>query len=159
MNVEAGTVVHLHLTVTDDGGQVLEHTGHDGIQILIGAGYVVGGLETALIGLTAGSPFDLTLGPEAAYGPKTTAGPQVVPRRELPRDIATGMPVRLRASDGSSVTLWVHRVEGSRAWIDRDHPHAGKTVRFHGHVAGVRGATADEISHGHVHGPGSDHHH
>ena len=42
--------------------------------------------------------------------------------------------------------------------MDFNHPLAGKDLHFEGDILEVREATADEISHGHVHGPGGHHH-
>jgi len=42
--------------------------------------------------------------------------------------------------------------------LDANHPMAGKTLTFDVEVLGVRAATAEEISHGHVHGPGGHGH-
>lgn len=36
---------------------------------------------------------------------------------------------------------------------DGNHPLAGQTLDFSCTVAGVRSATAEELTHGHVHGP------
>jgi FKBP-type peptidyl-prolyl cis-trans isomerase SlyD len=42
--------------------------------------------------------------------------------------------------------------------IDANHPLAGQTLHFAVEVLGVRAATAEELAHGHVHGPGGHHH-
>jgi len=42
---------------------------------------------------------------------------------------------------------------------DFNPPMAGKTLHFEVEVMEVRAATEDELSHGHVHGPGGHHHH
>jgi FKBP-type peptidyl-prolyl cis-trans isomerase SlyD len=42
--------------------------------------------------------------------------------------------------------------------VDGNHPLAGRTLNFSLEVAEVRKATHEEISHGHVHGPGGHHH-
>jgi FKBP-type peptidyl-prolyl cis-trans isomerase SlyD len=42
--------------------------------------------------------------------------------------------------------------------MDFNHPLAGMDLHFTGQVVDVREATADEISHGHAHGPGGHHH-
>ena len=38
--------------------------------------------------------------------------------------------------------------------VDTNHPLAGQTLTFDVEVTAVRDATKEEISHGHVHGPG-----
>ena len=42
--------------------------------------------------------------------------------------------------------------------MDFNHPLADHELHFIGEVINVRPATAEEISHGHVHGPGGHHH-
>ena len=42
--------------------------------------------------------------------------------------------------------------------IDTNHPLAGQALRFDIEILTVREATAEELSHGHVHGPGGHHH-
>jgi FKBP-type peptidyl-prolyl cis-trans isomerase SlyD len=43
--------------------------------------------------------------------------------------------------------------------IDANHPLAGETLTFDVKILEVRAATAEEIEHGHAHGPGGHHHH
>ena len=42
--------------------------------------------------------------------------------------------------------------------VDGNHPLAGKNLNFKVEIVGVRAATEEELSHGHVHGPGGHHH-
>jgi FKBP-type peptidyl-prolyl cis-trans isomerase SlyD len=42
--------------------------------------------------------------------------------------------------------------------VDANHPLAGLDLTFDVTVVEVRDATAEEVSHGHVHGPGGHHH-
>jgi FKBP-type peptidyl-prolyl cis-trans isomerase SlyD len=48
-------------------------------------------------------------------------------------------------------------VDGDRIVVDSNHPLAGVTLRFDVTVVEVRAATAEELRHGHVHGPGGAH--
>jgi FKBP-type peptidyl-prolyl cis-trans isomerase SlyD len=41
--------------------------------------------------------------------------------------------------------------------VDGNHPLAGKDLVFEVTVKDVREASADELEHGHVHGPGCNH--
>ncbi len=43
--------------------------------------------------------------------------------------------------------------------LDANHPLAGETLHFAINVVEVRTATSEELTHGHVHGPGGHHHH
>jgi FKBP-type peptidyl-prolyl cis-trans isomerase SlyD len=42
--------------------------------------------------------------------------------------------------------------------LDGNHPMAGIPLNFDVEIAGIRDATPEELSHGHVHGPGSHNH-
>jgi FKBP-type peptidyl-prolyl cis-trans isomerase SlyD len=49
-------------------------------------------------------------------------------------------------------------IEGDNVQVDGNHPFAGATLNFEVEVMDVRDATEEELSHGHVHGPGGHHH-
>ena len=42
--------------------------------------------------------------------------------------------------------------------VDVNHPLAGQDLHFTGSIVDVREATAEELEHGHVHGPGGHEH-
>jgi FKBP-type peptidyl-prolyl cis-trans isomerase SlyD len=50
-------------------------------------------------------------------------------------------------------------VDGDEVILDGNHPMAGITLTFDVEVTEIRDATAEELEHGHVHGPGGHHHH
>ena len=60
---------------------------------------------------------------------------------------------------GNEVTFVVHQIDQEHAFVSGNHPLAGKDLTFDIEVVDVRTATADELSHGHAHGPGGHHHH
>jgi len=49
-------------------------------------------------------------------------------------------------------------VVDGHAMLNGNHPLAGVTLHFNVDITDVRMATADELSHGHVHGEGGHHH-
>jgi len=59
--------------------------------------------------------------------------------------------------DRGPLVVMVTEVGEAEVTIDGNHPLAGRTLHFAVEVAGVREPTADELSHGHVHGPGGAH--
>jgi FKBP-type peptidyl-prolyl cis-trans isomerase SlyD len=44
-------------------------------------------------------------------------------------------------------------IAGGRVVVDGNHPLAGQRLRFDCTIVEVRAATAEELQHGHVHGP------
>lgn len=163
MQIGKSTVVVMHYTMKGEDGTVLETTeGGPPAGFLVGAGVVVPGLEAALLGHSAGESVSATLAPADAYGERKGTGARAVPRKEIlaamrgghhhgKPELQVGMPIRVPDSEGKPVTLWVTRLQGSQAWLDVDHPLAGRTLTFDCTVLYVRGATMEEIEHGHAH--------
>jgi FKBP-type peptidyl-prolyl cis-trans isomerase SlyD len=67
------------------------------------------------------------------------------------------MPLEAVAPDGSAVVFWVVDADDEGIYLSPDHPLAGVTLHFDVVVREVREATAEELLHGHVHGPGAAH--
>jgi FKBP-type peptidyl-prolyl cis-trans isomerase SlyD len=51
----------------------------------------------------------------------------------------------------------VAEVHPNGVLLDLNHPLAGETLYFQARIAGLRAATGEELSHGHVHGSGHEH--
>jgi FKBP-type peptidyl-prolyl cis-trans isomerase SlyD len=65
------------------------------------------------------------------------------------------------ASSDSTLTngaVTVVELGDGEVTLDGNHPLAGETLHFAVSVVDVRAATAEELSHGHVHGPGGPAH-
>jgi FKBP-type peptidyl-prolyl cis-trans isomerase SlyD len=67
--------------------------------------------------------------------------------------------MQLEASndEGEQIVV-VSRIEGNKVTLDGNHPLAGMTLHFDIVIREVRDATAEELDHGHVHGPDGHHH-
>jgi len=160
LNIEKNRVVTLHYTLLDEQGNVVESSnGRAPLTYLHGKGNLIPGLERALAGKTAGDKLDVTVAPEQAYGPRDERLVQVVPRHRFGsgEGLAAGMQVRTNGPQGPRVVTVV-KVERDFVTVDGNHPLAGRTLRFSVEVEDVRKATHEEVSHGHVHGPGGHHH-
>ena len=160
MQIAANCVAYIHYTLTDDGGAVIDSSsGGEPLAYLHGAGNVVPGLEKALEGKQPGEKFSVKVVPEEGYGARDEGRVQQVPRRSLQgvRDLKPGMRFNAQTAHGHA-TVTVVRVVGDRVTIDGNHALAGQTLNFEIEVTKVREATAEELMHGHVHGPGGHHH-
>ena len=158
MQIGAKKAVTFHYSLRDDEGTVLDSSeGSDPLTYLHGEGNIVPGLEKALEGKTVGDEVKASVPPEEGYGVRDEKNIQNVPRRKLPEGkLQPGMRVRLQTNHGQIVAL-VTAIKGDYVTIDTNHPLAGMTLHFEVKVTDVRDATAEELEHGHVHGPGGHH--
>lgn len=160
MEIMDGRVATIHYTLTDDDGIVIDKSAPDApLSYLHGAGNIVPGLEQALTGKQPGDTLTTEVPPELAYGPRHGQLVQQVARAAFPEgaDISPGMQFEAQGDRGPLVVM-VTEVGEAEVTIDGNHPLAGRTLHFAVEVADVREPTADELSHGHVHGPGGAHH-
>jgi FKBP-type peptidyl-prolyl cis-trans isomerase SlyD len=160
MNVGNGKVVLIHYTLRDEQGAVLGSSdGGDPIAYLHGNGGIVPGLEDALTGKVAGDRIDVVVAPGKGYGPRDERLVQVMPRDRFPgaNGLAAGQQFHADGPQGGRM-LTVTSVEKDLVTVDANHPLAGKPLHFSVEVAEVRNATREELTHGHVHGPGGHKH-
>ena len=122
---------------------------------LHGAGNLIAGMEEGLEGKSKGDKFQLKIEPAKGYGEKDPAMVQQVPRSAFgDQDVRPGM--KFSTNHGNVVT--VTHVGLENVTVDANHELAGVELNFDVEVMEVRNATNEEISHGHVHGPGGHHH-
>jgi FKBP-type peptidyl-prolyl cis-trans isomerase SlyD len=160
MSITADRAVSLRYTLSI-GGDVVEN---GEIAYLHGYQNIVPGLEAGLEGAVEGQELSIDVPPELGYGERMELEPQRVPRTAFPPDmpIEKGMMFQARSPEGEQIPVWVVGVEAGVVLIEPNHPLAGATLHFDVTVVEVRDATAEELQHGHVHGPdahGHDHGH
>jgi FKBP-type peptidyl-prolyl cis-trans isomerase SlyD len=156
MQVTKDTVVSIHYTLSDSEGKVLDSSsGRDPMNYLHGHGNLIKGMEEGLEGKNKGDQFDLKVSPEKGYGAKNPEMVQQVPRSAFgDQVIEKGM--QFQTNNGQIVTIT--EVGMNDVKVDGNHPLAGMELNFKVEVMEVRSATADEVEHGHVHGPDGHHH-
>lgn len=159
MNISKDSVVTLHYTLKDDKDQTLDSSqGGEPLVYLHGSRNIIPGLEEALEGKKQGDKFKVTIPSEKAYGPYQDQMVQAIPKSQFPQqDLQAGMRFQAHTPNGP-VILTVVEVKENEVVVDGNHPLAGQNLHFDLEVAGVRQATEEELSHGHVHGPGGHNH-
>jgi len=160
MTIAENTVVTLHYTLTDDEGTVIDQSDDGSFLYLHGASNIIPGLENALTGKASGDELKVTVPPEEGYGERDDARLESVPREMFPADaeIEAGMQFNAEGPEGEMMTVTVAGVEGDTVKIDGNHPLAGVQLNFDVKVIDVRDASAEEVEHGHVHGPDGHQH-
>jgi len=154
------TVVTFHYTLRDEsGGQLETSRGGQPAVYLHGANNIIPGLESAMAGRSGGDAFTATVSPEDAYGVRQPDRVQRVPVKHLAYrgKLAAGDVVQLSTTDGMRAVTVV-KAGRHTADVDTNHPLAGQTLVFDIEVIETRAASAEELAHGHVHGPGGHHH-
>jgi FKBP-type peptidyl-prolyl cis-trans isomerase SlyD len=160
MQISDKKAVTIHYTLKDEAGETLDTSrGRDPLSYLQGAGNIVSGLEKALDGKSAGETVRVKLAPEEAYGQRDEKEIRNVPLRRISTEgkLSPGARVRVQTADGFQLAV-VQTIRGDYATVDLNHPLAGMQLDFEVEVMGVRDATAEELTHGHVHAPGGHHH-
>lgn len=156
MQITKNKVASIHYTLRDNEGTIIDSSeGRDPLHYLHGAGNLIAGMEEGLEGKTKGEKLNLKIAPEKGYGEKDENLVQQVPRSAFGgQDVKEGM--RFSTNQGGVVT--VTHVGLDSITVDGNHPLAGVELNFAVEVMDVRNATSEEITHGHVHGPGGHHH-
>ncbi|OBS08045.1 FKBP-type peptidyl-prolyl cis-trans isomerase [Acidihalobacter prosperus] len=161
MQISNNTVVTIDYTLTDDAGEVIDSSrGGEPMAYLHGARNIIPGLEAALEGKSAGDVINVHVEPDDAYGPHHEGLIQAIDRSmfEGVDTLEVGMEFHAQANDGSMQVVRIVSVDGDDVTIDANHPLAGMPLNFDVTVVDVRDATEEELSHGHVHGPGGHAH-
>jgi FKBP-type peptidyl-prolyl cis-trans isomerase SlyD len=156
MQISKHKVAAIHYTLTDNQGNILDSSsGRDPLYYIQGMGNLIIGMEEGLEGKQKGEKFQIKVSPEKGYGVKNDKLLQEVPRSAFgDQKVEVGM--QFQTNQGSVVT--VTKVGLEAVTVDANHPLAGVELHFDVEVMEVREATAEEIEHGHVHGPGGHHH-
>lgn len=160
MQATRDTVVSMHYTLTDDQGTVLDSSsGGEPLSYLHGHGNIISGLEKALEGTEQGHKSKVTVDAADGYGERRDEMVVAAPREQFDpsMDLKPGLQVMAQGPNGP-VVFTVQDVGEAEVTLDGNHPLAGRTLHFEVEVTEVRAATEEELTHGHVHGPGGHQH-
>ena len=161
MRISEQKVVTMNYEVADDQGQLIDRSEEGGpLAYIHGNGQLIPGLETALEGRGKGDKVAVDVPPEQGYGERDEKGVQTVARNQFDDsvEIEVGMQFEAQDDDEGHQIVTVAAVDGENITLDTNHPLAGKNLRFEVEILDVRDASAEELSHGHVHGPGGHDH-
>ena len=161
MQISNNSVVTLNYTLKNDQGEILDESQDGSFLYMHGAGGIIPGLESQLEGKSAGDTFTAHIEPADGYGERDDSMVQVVPRDMFDKEhpIEVGTQFHAESPEGDMLTVTVTKIEGDDITVDGNHPLAGIALNFDVKIADIREASAEEIEHGHVHGPGGHHHH
>jgi FKBP-type peptidyl-prolyl cis-trans isomerase SlyD len=160
MKIAGDTVVRIDYVLKNRKGDTLDKSDPgEPLTYLHGGGQIVPGLESALEGRAAGEKFDVTVAPKDGYGEREPEAIFPIAREKLPKGLEpkVGMELASQMPDGHVIRFTIVEVGPETVTADANHPLAGEELLFSIGVVDVRAATAEELAHGHVHGPGGAH--
>jgi FKBP-type peptidyl-prolyl cis-trans isomerase SlyD len=154
--------ISFHYTLTDSKGETID-TSRDTeapFSYIEGSSQIIPGLEKAMALLSVGDKRKIEVESVDAYGEHDDQLIVEVPRSKLPNsnELQVGDQFQASGPAGEMLLFRVLEINGDNVKLDGNHPLAGEKLTFDVEVLGVRDATPDELSHGHVHGPGGHHH-
>jgi FKBP-type peptidyl-prolyl cis-trans isomerase SlyD len=153
MEIKNNYVVHIHYKLTNNQGEVLDSSeGREPLAYLQGAGNIIPGLESELLGKVKGDQLTVVVQPENGYGMPRPELIQQIPVAEMNGvdKVEEGMQLQAQTPQGP-IPIMVKAVENGIATLDANHPLAGEVLNFDVTVEEVREATAEEIEHKHAH--------
>ena len=160
MQITKDTVVTLEYRVTDSDGVLVDDGKHPLTYLHGGYGGIFDRIEVELQGKDVGEKLEVKLQPEEAFGDYDESLIAIEPRSLFPDNIEVGMQFERGGEDeeDDGLLYTITDIADDKVVVDGNHPLAGQALVFSCTVTDVRKASAEELSHGHVHGPGGHHH-
>ena len=102
------------------------------LEFVVGAGQLIKGFDSAVVGMKEGEEKEITIPPEEAYGSHNPEFVKDMPRNMFPKDqeIQPGMSFIVDLQDGRKIQVRVSKVSEDAVTIDLNPPLAGKTLIF-----------------------------
>lgn len=159
MQIEKNKVASLTYTLRFDNaeGDIIEEIDNmDPERVLIGHENLFEQFEEKLMGLKAGDEFEFILSSEEAYGEYDEERVIDLPKENFMVDGAFDeemvyegaiIPMEDEENDIQAEAI-VLEIDDVNVKLDFNHPLAGETLHFKGHILEVRDATEEEINFG-----------
>ncbi len=131
--VKTGDKVKVHYTGKLPDGTVFDSSrDREALEVTVGSGSVIRGIEDALVGMSVGDTKELEVGPDDAYGQRRKELVLRVGMDKFPPDAAPreGMVLKLVGPDEQAVPGVILEVLEDYVTVDANHPLSGKDLIF-----------------------------
>jgi peptidylprolyl isomerase len=128
-----GDKVKVHYTGKLADGTTFDASAEqDPLEFTLGAGDVIPGFETAVLGMAPGDSRTTTIPAGEAYGDYNAEMLLEVERGSLPGNVEprVGMQLQVKQGDGEVFSVLVAEVGEDSVTLDANHPLAGKDLTF-----------------------------
>ncbi len=148
--VKAGDTIKVNYTGRFDNDEVFDTSeGNEPLKFTVGAGQLIQGFDTAVVGMNVGDKKTITIEPEQGYGIRNEEMVVELPKDTVPEEMVLeiGMQLQLMDDRGNPVPAVVAEILEDVVKMDVNHPLAGKTLIFDIEVTET-GLTPDPVSAG-----------
>lgn len=132
--VTTGQTVQVHYVGTFNDGTEFDssHSRGEPITFQVGAGQMISGFDSAVVGMAAGDSKQIKITPADGYGEINPDAVQTVPLEAFPEDIelSEGVTVMGQNEMGQQMIAKVISLGDNEAVLDFNHPMAGKELNF-----------------------------
>jgi len=152
MKIEKDMVVSIDYVLLDSAGKTIEKTESPVSYLHGGFDEIFPIVEEELQNKEVGHSCSIVMSPKNHFGEYESELVRIESRDAFPDNIKVGMQFE-GEEENSRITLiyTITDITEDKVVVDGNHPLAGMTLHFDCTVTGVRPATEEEISHGHVH--------
>ena len=157
LQVDDGQVVSLDYVLHIDGKVIDSSEAGKPLQFIQGMGHIIPGLGKELYDMQIGDNKKVVVLAKDGYGEVDTKAFMDVPHDGFPTNVPLekGTELELRDQSGQTMLARIDTINSDNIRLNMNHPLAGKELQFDVKITGLRPATEEEVSHGHVH----DHRH
>lgn len=138
--VQNGLFVQVAYKGTLGNGEVFDSSeGREPLEVHMGAGQMIPGFESALMGMAVNEKKTFTLEPQDAYGHRNDEMTHTFQRAEIPPEAnpEMGQTILLSTPDGRQVPAQIIEITGEKIVVDLNHPLADQSLTFDIEIMGI----------------------
>jgi len=146
--VKNGDLVSVHYTGRLTTGEEFDSSqGREPLEFTVGAGQMIAGFDSAVVGMMIGEKKTIHIAPEDAYGEWHEENTLPFPKENLPQDmeLEIGMQLTMRTQDGRPFPVTIHGFTEAEVILDANHMLAGKELEFDIEMVSVNGQKSNII--------------
>lgn len=129
--VKKGDTITLDYTLRLENGTIIGSTINcDPVEIVVGDGEIIAGIEKAVIGMKEGDQQTLALDYNDAFGPYQRELIQEIEKSCIPNTskLSPGQIIELKSEDDEPITATIVEIKDQTITVDANHQLAGKNI-------------------------------
>jgi peptidylprolyl isomerase len=137
---KTGDLVKFHYTAQTEDGQSFGTKGAHPIELHIGKGQYVLGLENGIIGMGIGEKKAFTISPEEGFGNRREELVLKVKKDRMPDNmkVKMGQKLQVKTKDENVMDAQVIEIADETVTLDANHPLAGQVLQFHVEMVDIK---------------------